>query len=99
MKKLIFISAILLSMTASAGKIKELVIETDDAISYEMYNNADLSVESIDNHQLGMNGDLVTVTADVTTRNPHNGRIGSWTCTVSFEKIANVFEFKDIECD
>lgn len=78
--------------------MKELLIETDDAINYEMYKNADLSVEEISNHKLGSKDGLITVTADVVTRNPHNGKLGSWECVVSFKLENQVAEFSDIDC-
>ncbi|MCK6595602.1 MAG: hypothetical protein L6Q33_10405 [Bacteriovoracaceae bacterium] len=87
-----------LTSSVQAGKIKELLIETDDAINHEMYDYADLSVESISNHDLQMTSDGVQVIADVVTRNPHTGRLGNWTCTVSFTKINESMEYKDIDC-
>lgn len=87
-----------LTTSVQAGKIKELLIETDDAINHEMYDYADLAVESISNHDLQMTSDGVQVVADVVTRNPHTGRLGNWTCTVSFTKINESMEYKDIDC-
>lgn len=92
------IALVALSTNVQAGKIKELLIETDDAINYEMYNYADLSVESISNHDLQLTTDGVQVVADVVTRNPHTGRIGNWSCTVRFTKMNESMEFKDIDC-
>lgn len=98
MKFFLFVSFIALSLTTNAGKMKELMMEAGDAINYEMYKNADLSVENIRNHKLGSVDGLVTVSADVMTRGPHSGRIGFWTCVVFFQIQNQVAEFKDIEC-
>lgn len=98
MKFLIFSVLFSLALNTQAGRMKELLMETDEAIVHEMYKNADLSVLSIENHKLGSEKGLITVTADVETRNPHNGRAGSWSCTVFYEIKNQVVEYKDIDC-
>lgn len=92
------ISLLFLAVSTQAGKMKDLLMETDDAVSYEMYKNADLSVESISNHKLGSDKGLVTVTADVVTRNPFNKMLSTWSCTVYFDIKNQVVEYKDINC-
>lgn len=87
------------SSLAFAGKLKELVLDADEAINYEFYENGDRTVLQIENHQLISTKVGVGVTAIVTTKNVFNNTIQTWNCLVSFTKNQNeVFEFQDIDC-
>ncbi len=83
----------------NASKMKDLYMKTNDAINYEMYENADLSVVSIANYKIGSTSTgKITVTADVTTKNPHNKYLANWRCMVFFDKNNEELVFDKIDC-
>ncbi|AUN97394.1 hypothetical protein DOM21_14490 [Bacteriovorax stolpii] len=101
MKKIVLslatMATLFMSTNAFAGAMKELVIEAEDAIIAEFYDNG-REVTSITNHSLVTIKGGVGVKAKVETVNPLNGYPQTWSCLVSFEKSGNSFSPKDVDC-
>ena len=81
-----------------AGKLKDLVIETDDAIYSEFYENAHLAVTEISGHELKKQTDELVVSAKVVAVNPANNMVTKWLCLVSFERRDEGYRPFDINC-
>lgn len=95
---LVFALCFGLTSVASAGRLKNLMIDADDVIMFEMYNRAHLKVESITQHKILSTKTGVEVVAVVATIHPENGYLKHWTCAVEFEKNGEKFTAKDINC-
>lgn len=102
MKKslLSFLSIALLSLSAGtyAGQIKEIVIEAEDAIYHEFFQN-DREVVSITNQELVSSKVGFGVKATVTTRNPFNGYLQTWSCLVDLKRDGRSFSAVDVNCN
>lgn len=101
MKKtlLSFLSVALLTLSsAHAGQIKEVVIEAEDAIYHEFFQN-DREVLEISNQELVSSKAGVGVKATVVTKNPFNGYIQTWTCVVDLKKDGRSFTAVDVNCN
>lgn len=99
MKNLIIIAAFTIaSSTALAGRMKDLQIDAEEMIVFEMYKRAHLKIESISNYSLVGTSEGVSVLADVKTIHPENGSTKTWTCTIPFQKFGTRFVAYDIDC-
>lgn len=95
---LVVITLLILSASTQAGALKNLVIETDDAIYAEFYNNAERSVVSITEHELAdLTAAGVNIKAKVVSKTSYN-KLQTWSCVVSFEKTNNKFIPVAVEC-
>lgn len=95
---LVAIALLVLSASTQAGALKNLIIETDDAIYAEFYENAERSVVSITEHELETlldNG--VQIKAKVVSKTSYN-KLQTWSCVVTFEKTNNKFLPVSVEC-
>ena len=101
MKKMILLltTICLLSVSSNvfAGAVKNLLMDTDDAIASEFFDNG-LRVDSIENHSFTTVKNGIGVKADVETTNPTSKMGQSWTCVVSFQKIGSSYSAYDVDC-
>lgn len=102
MKKTILSLSTILVITSSsnvfAGGVKNLLIDAEEAISENFYQQG-LSVESVTNHQFTPVKNGIGLKADVETTNPKNMSGQSWTCIVSFEKTGANYSPKTVDCE
>lgn len=94
---LVAIALLVLSASTQAGALKNLIIETDDAIYAEFYENAERSVVSITEHELVTTTSGVDVKTKVVSKTSYN-KLQTWSCVVSFEKTNNKFIPVAVEC-
>lgn len=101
MKKMIFtittMCLIAASSNVSAGAVKDLLIDADDAIYSEFFENG-LHVESIENHTFTPVSNGIGIKAEVETTNPSSNMGQSWTCIVTFKKIGPNYLAQDVDC-
>jgi hypothetical protein len=101
MKKMILVLSgfMMLSVSSSifAGAVKDILIDTDDAITSEFFDNG-LRVESIENHSFSTVKSGIGVKAEVETSNPVSKIGQSWTCIVTFQKINSKYIAQDVDC-
>lgn len=101
MKKSILslVAMVLLSLSSvvSAGAVKEVLIDAEDTIHHEFFQNG-LQVISIEDQELVPSKRGVGVKAVVVTRNPTSKVQQVWTCVVDFARINNSYESVDINC-
>lgn len=86
-----------LSSNSFAGAVKELLMDADDAISSEFFDNG-LQVDSIENHTFTPVKNGIGVKADVETTNPISKIGQSWTCVVTFQKTGTQYLAQDVDC-
>lgn len=102
MKKMILTLATLcclsVSSSASAGAVKNLLIDAEDAIYSEFFDNG-LRVESIENHSFTPVKNGIGIKADVETTNPTSNMGQSWTCVVTFQKLGSDYLAQDVDCN
>jgi hypothetical protein len=101
MKKLILsiIALSFITSTAFAGKMKDILIDTEDAIYSEFQDAGDRKVLSISEHKLQSTNKGVSVSALVVTENIYSKVEQTWDCLVSFEKINGSFTPVDVNCN
>lgn len=101
MKKMILsfvaVCSLSLSTNAMAGGVKNLMMDAEDAIVSEFFDNG-LQVDSISNHSFTPVKGGIGVKADVETINPTSRMGQSWTCVVSFEKNGTSYSAYDVDC-
>lgn len=91
--KLIFSTIVFASFSAQAGKIKDIVIDTDEAITEELQMRGEGLVESIFNHK------FVTYEEGVAVQATASNEMTEWTCTVYFKKIADNYSPVQVSCE
>ncbi|RPJ78568.1 MAG: hypothetical protein EHM20_03600 [Alphaproteobacteria bacterium] len=103
MKKIIsvFIALILIMFSTSsyAGKLKDLVIDAEDAITFDFHDKGDLVVESVSGFEMFTTEIGIEVKASVLTKNNQNGEIHNWICFVSFEEVEGRFSPLEVNCN
>lgn len=96
MKKIIlsilFLVIIFSGFITKAGDLKNILIDTDDAIVQEFYNKGDDQIDDITNHQFVLYADGIAVQAVVTSVN------NRWVCTVYFKKLNDIFSPINVVC-
>ena len=94
---LVAIALFSVSTSVSAGAVKEVLIEAEDTIHHEFFQNG-RQVISIEEQELVSSKKGIGVKAVVFTRNPANGAQQVWTCIVDFERINDSYTAVDINC-
>lgn len=87
----IFLFTLLLTPSLFAGKVKDLVIDADEAIVAEL-NRQGESVDEISDHRFVPSKDGIAVQAQA-----RNFGL-SWTCVVTFQEINSSYEVISTVC-
>lgn len=91
--KIIVSLIVFVTVSAQAGKIKDIVIDTDDAITEELHNQGEGYIDSISNHKFITYADGIAVQATA------SNEMTQWTCTVYFKKIGDNYSVSQVICD
>lgn len=97
MKAFFLCLALVMSFTASAGDVKELVIRTTEEIEAYYKADGDYTVEAVENLNFQKAPESeIHVSADVTITSVHSGKVRKETCLVAFDKLN--LELIGLEC-
>jgi hypothetical protein len=91
--KFVMTTILFSSLNAQAGKIKDIVIDTDEAITEELQIRGEGLVESIYNHQ------FVTYEEGVAVQATASNEMTEWTCIVYFKKIGDNYSPVQVSCE
>ena len=80
------------ALHANAGKMKDIVIDTDDAIIEKLVQQGENSIDEISGHQFTDYTDGIAVQATASNYN------SSWICTVYFKKTNENYSVEKINC-
>lgn len=86
-----------LSSNVYAGAVKEVLMDAEDAIYAEFYQNGRQVTSITDQKFVPVKGGI-GVGATVETVNPENGYAQTWSCVVAFERVGNSYSPRDVNC-
>lgn len=87
------------SSSSHAGKLKDIVIDAEDAITFNFYDNGGLVVQNISGFEMFTTEIGIEVKANVSTKNGQNGETLNWICFVSFEEVEGQFSPLEVNCN
>lgn len=102
MKKLfsILLAVVLIAFSSNsyAGRMKDLVIDAEDAIYFDFQKTPDLAIEKISGFEMFTTEIGIEVKASVLTKNTQNNESRNWICFVSFEEFEGKFSPLETNC-